>query len=313
MLSGALSVGMLFSCICVKAEDEVEIMSRRIDSGFSVMSLNTNTAWDIYMKLVEIYKGDLSDVMKFWKFYPVIVKLRNSLKRMPIRDENLMKATYALALCYKAHLEEDNTNYSKAYEKWKKAHKKYRALSDKFKDSQDTRMFEFMATFCECFENVCMKKKSDYDGLYKNYLEELFKRIDKLQESADENSERILLLENYLIYQFLEPLRELLIHEGTMTATSFVERLGKYVWMMWNFREAFNDRCKKSPEFRNKLKKKYEEILKCADSLEKSGNYKLELAYRSIAKILLSFIEGDFERIAAENLAVVFPTVGENT
>lgn len=289
MLSGVLCISILFSCGCVKAEDEVETISRKIDSSFSVMSLNTHAAWDIYIKLVEIYKIDLSNSTKIYKFYTVLLKLERSLKQMPVTDTNLMEAISALNLCYQAYRHQHNTNYLKAYKKLKKAHEKYRTLIDKVKDTQDTHMFEFMVFFCELFEDICVKKISCYNEFYKKYLKGIFRNLNGMQIDLDANSEKISYLEKYVIYQLLEPLRGLIVNQKTMTSDVFDEQLNERIVLMREVVELFEDRCKKSPEFRRKLQTEMNKILKYASCLKKSSKDKGELLHDKVSQITFLF------------------------
>ena len=59
ILSGILVATMLFPCTGVRTEDEfsaqVVALMQKIEKNVGVMSLSTESAWNIYRELVEMY------------------------------------------------------------------------------------------------------------------------------------------------------------------------------------------------------------------------------------------------------------------
>ena len=125
ILSGILVATMLFPCIGVGAEDEcsaqVVALMQKVEK-IRVTSLSTESAWNIYRELVEMYNIYFFNKEKLVRFYNVLLKLEQNTRQMSVTDLNLMNSVYALRDCYEAFFEEYDTNYESAHKKWEESY-----------------------------------------------------------------------------------------------------------------------------------------------------------------------------------------------
>ena len=297
ILSGILVATMLFPCIGVGAEDEcsaqVVALMQKIEKNVGVMSLSTESAWNIYRELVEMYNTYFLNKEKLVIFYNVLLKSEQNTCQMSVTDLNLMNSVYALRDCYEAFFEEYDTNYESAHKKWEESYKKYCTLSETVANIQDIRNFELMADFCKRHSGICLQKMFSYNKFFEDITEKILKDIEELQKNFSVNEEQISILENFAIYQLLEPLRELIkCREKEVSQCSFISKLNECNELIEIFKQKFfKHRCNEIPRFKDKLEQKVTELAKKADSFKKSPNIMLALAYYSVARKIVCFTE----------------------
>ena len=296
ILSGILVATMLFPCIGVGAEDEcsaqVVALMQKVEK-IRVTSLSTESAWNIYRELVEMYNIYFFNKEKLVRFYNVLLKLEQNTRQMSVTDLNLMNSVYALRDCYEAFFEEYDTNYESAHKKWEESYKKYCTLSKTVANIQDIRNFELMADFCKLHSGICLQKMLSYNKFFEDIAEKILKDIEELQKNFIMNEEQISILENVAIYQLLEPLRELIkCKEKEVSQCSFISKLNECNELIEIFKQKFlKHRCDEIPRFKDKLEQKVTELAKKAHSFKKSPNIMLALAYYSVARKIVCFTE----------------------
>lgn len=293
MLSGILAGGMLLPCIAVKAEDEcsakVESIVHRIDKQITVMSYSTVNAWSIYADLVKGYGEYFLDKRRSKQFYDALLKLEQSVQRMPITDPMLTRAIYALYSCYAALYEERNTKYDIAYNKWEETLKMYSLLSLEMKDTRYAPIFDFMIEHCTSRMKVCVKKgfavREYYDEFFKDMINELKGIYGKPPEERSET--RIDSLENIIVYEFLEPLRSYRNQKKRLPIDEFLESVRYCSRQLERNVKFFKGMAGNFPRIEKKLELLARKIIDAGDDFRKDSDYSSAIEHYCVARVFL--------------------------
>ncbi len=299
MLSGILGVTMLFSYIDVRAESEfseqVAAMRQKIEKNIGVMSLSTECAWDVYVELTKANRKYRSNRIGLKTNRNVLQELKQNVERMPIIDSNLTQAIRTLYECYDAQIEQWDTKYDLALEKWKKACEMYSSLSLTMKDTKYSNVFNIMVEYCKHYIFVCESKLTSPSTYYRDFFVSAVNKLEKmykkpLQEHTGEQMRDIHDIELKIIYELMEPIRRFRVSRKKLPLNEFIRQLDRCLSSTEEYITIF-DKGNKLLEFVDTLERGINANIKSGDNFKECSNYTEAASSYFAARVLLRCAE----------------------